>query len=550
MNLVEILQQQAIARPDAVAIATDHQSITFAQLAEAVDRAASFLQSSGLKSGDAVLIFQPMSIDLYVALLAIWQCGMVAMFADPSAGKTHLDRCCNLYPPQGLIASSKAHWLRWRSLALRRIPHKFAIAKCSRNGIEFPVWGAKSWSHFQRFPLIGDTGDIPTRCTADTPALITFTSGSTGQPKAALRTHGFLRAQHQAIAAALQLVPGQIDLTTLPIFLLANLASGVTSVIPAVDLRFPNRIHAAKVMQQIQAFQPQTIAASPAFLARLADYCDRHHLKLPSFDRIYSGGAPVFPQLLDRLQNLALQAEVYAVYGSTEAEPIAHIAYRQLQFEDFMAMQRGGGLLVGEPVPAAAVRILPQTEGSIDPMTQAEFGDRCLPAGEIGEIAVAGDHVLSGYLHGKGDAETKFRVAGQAWHRTGDAGYFDEQGRLWLLGRCGARIQDEFGVLYPFAVEAAVAQNPAVRRSALVQIQAKRWLVIEAQAKLNLTQLQASLAWAKIDQIHPVKSIPVDRRHNAKIDYPTLYQQAQRWAKFSSSPPAKSVYSQTAISKL
>ncbi|NJL22965.1 MAG: long-chain fatty acid--CoA ligase, partial [Leptolyngbyaceae cyanobacterium SM1_3_5] len=137
MNLVEILQQQAIDRPDAIAIATHHQSITFAQLAEAADRAANFLQRFGLKSGDAVLIFQPMSINLYIALLAIWRIGMVAMFVDPSAGKDHLDRCCNLYPPQGLIASSKAHLLRLRSPALRQIPHKFAIAPCSRYGIDF-----------------------------------------------------------------------------------------------------------------------------------------------------------------------------------------------------------------------------------------------------------------------------------------------------------------------------------------------------------------------------------------------------------------------------
>ncbi|MBD2092349.1 AMP-binding protein [Microcoleus sp. FACHB-1515] len=542
MNLVEILQQQAIDRPDAIAIVASRngivahrQSITFTQLAQAANQAANFLQSVGLKSGDAVLIFQPMSIDLYVALLAIWRLGMVAMFVDPAAGKDHLDRCCKLYPPQGLIASSKAHLLRFRAPALRRIPHKFAIG--------FPVWGAKRWA------IAAAQNSSVEPVVAETPALITFTSGSTGQPKAALRTHGFLLAQHQAIASSLQLKPNQIDLTTLPIFLLANLASGVTSVIPDVDLRFPGRIKADKVVRQIQKFQPQTIAASPAFLSRLADYCDRHNLKLTSFDRIYNGGAPVFPRLLDRLQNLAPEAEVYAVYGSTEAEPIAHIAYRQLQFEDLMAMQQGGGLLVGKPVAEADVRILPQTKDAILPLSREEFGDRCLPQGEIGEIVVAGDHVLSGYLHGQGDAETKFRVDGQAWHRTGDAGYFDWQGRLWLLGRCSARIQDELGVLYPFAVEAAVAQNPAIARSALIQIQGQRWLIVEAQAA-GIDRLQENLAWAKIDRILQVKSIPVDRRHNAKIDYPTLYQCAQQWAKLSPNPPAKSVYSQTAISKL
>lgn len=190
MNLVEILQQQAIDRPNAIAIAADRQ-ITFSQLKQAANFAAISLQAAGLKSGDAVLIVQPMSIDLYVALLAIWQLGMVAMFVDPAVGKTHIDRCCNLYPPQALIASSKAHLLRLRSSALRQISHKFAIG--------LPVWGAKSWPQFA--PAIAESCNLPLAdCPADQPALLTFTSGSTGEPKAALRTHEFLLAQHQAIS--------------------------------------------------------------------------------------------------------------------------------------------------------------------------------------------------------------------------------------------------------------------------------------------------------------------------------------------------------------
>ena len=528
MNLIEILQQQAAIRPDAVAIAeaATRQKITFAQLEQASNQAANLLQRSGLQQGDAVLIVQPMSIQLYVALLAIWRLGMVAMFVDPSAGLSHLDRCCQIYPPQALIASSKAHLLRLRSAALRQIPHKFAIG--------WPIWGATHWH------LSGNLLISPAVCSAEMPALLTFTSGSTGQPKAALRTHGFLLAQHRAIAASLQLQAGQTDLTTLPIFLLANLASGVTSVIPAVDLRFPGRINAASLIQQIHTYQPQTIAASPALLARLVKSCQAQALQLDCFARIYSGGAPVFPHLLAQLQSIAPQAQVHAVYGSTEAEPIAHIAYGQLQSEDFAAMQQGKGLLVGQPIPEVTVRILPQTEGAIEPLTSEAFAAACLPTGQSGEIVVAGDHVLSGYLHGNGDAETKFRVNGQPWHRTKDAGYLDTQGRLWLLGRCCARIQDEQGTLYPFAVETAVSYNADIRRSALVQVQGQRWLIVEPLAgrSIDRSKLQQDLSWANLDVVQPCRSLPVDARHNAKIDYAALKKQCQTWA---SSTTQKSV---------
>src|SRR6185503_8477337 len=98
----------------------------------------------------------------------------------------------------------------------------------------------------------------------------------------------------------------------------------------------------------------------------------------------------------------------------------------------------------------------------------------CLESGEVGEIVVSGAHVLSGYLQGRGDEETKFRVDDAIWHRTGDAGWLDAQGRLWLLGRCAARIADERGTLWPFAVECAAQQNAAIRRAALVSDEGQR----------------------------------------------------------------------------
>jgi olefin beta-lactone synthetase len=517
-NIAAILQTQAQIMPDRLAIASDRQSITFAQLEAAASRAAMLLRQSGLNQGDVALIFQPMSVDLYVALLALWRLGMVAMFVDPSAGRpwrylqssAHLEQCCRLCPPQALIASSKAHLLRFQSSALRQIPFKFAMG--------FPVPGAQHWQ-FDRCP------PYEAIATPNAPALITFTSGSTGQPKAAPRTHEFLLAQHQVLAETMQLTPGATDLTTLPIFVLANLASGVTSLIPNADLRFPGKIKPHKIIRQIQTYLPQSTAASPAFLERIAEYCEQQNLQLP-FEKIFSGGAPVFVDLLERLQNLAPQAEVTAVYGSTEAEPIAHINYPQIQPADRTAMLNGKGLLTGKPVAAIQLKILPDRWGTpIDAMTDAELEAIALPSHAPGEIVVSGDHVLPGYLAGQGNAENKFQINGKSWHRTGDAGYLDEQGRLWLLGRCSARIEDEFGTLYPFAVEAA-ARQPGIDRTALVQLQGQRVLVVQlapSQSPAALEELKRSLHWAKIGDFIICKKIPVDPRHDAKIYYPALY---------------------------
>jgi acyl-CoA synthetase (AMP-forming)/AMP-acid ligase II len=247
---------------------------------------------------------------------------------------------------------------------------------------------------------------------------------------------------------------------------------------------------------------------------------------LPDLHKIFSGGAPVFPRLLDQLQQIAPQADIVAVYGSTEAEPMAKLSRSQLEARDRQAMRASRGLLAGWPVKAIQLRIMPDQWGRpVGPYSQAQFDKcRCPPNG-IGEIVVSGEHVLSGYLHGCGDAKTKFMVEGTVWHRTGDAGYLDERGRLWLLGRCAARIEDEHGLLYPFAVECALSYLPDIRRSALVSHNNRRILAVEfyPEASKQLSPLKDALSWTHLDEIRVYKQLPVDKRHNAKIDYPALY---------------------------
>jgi acyl-CoA synthetase (AMP-forming)/AMP-acid ligase II len=280
----------------------------------------------------------------------------------------------------------------------------------------------------------------------------------------------------------------------------------------------------------MQTHGATSATASPALLERLTDYCQTQAITLPALRRVFSGGAPVFPHLLDQMHNIAPHADIMALYGSSEAEPIAHIARAAIRAADRQEMSSGGGLLVGPPVEDIQVRVLQDRWGfPVGPFSASAFDALCCAPGEAGEIVVSGAHVLSGYVGGRGDAQTKFRVDGEVWHRTGDAGYLDEQGRLWLLGRCAARIDDARGRLYPFAVECAAAAHPVVRRAAVVAHQGQRVLTVERRthadstAALELDTLRAALAWAALDDIRCYPRLPVDRRHNAKIDYPALH---------------------------
>lgn len=516
MNIDNLLRQRAAAHPDVPAIIDhyrEHERVaTYGQLERRVAQAVALLRDSSLRTGDAVLVLHPMSLELYVALLALFRLGLVAMFLDPSAGREHIAACCELGKPRGFIAGAKAHLLRIVCPAVRRIPVHYVV----------DGWApGKRWRRLESL-----TPDArAAHDDEDAPALLTFTSGSTGQPKAAVRTHRFLLAQRDALQETLQLAPGDVDLTTMPIVLLVNLACGATSLIANADLRRPGAVDPEPIGAQIRKHRPTSCVASPAFFERLLSRADAA-ASLAVLRRVFTGGAPVFPSLLDRLRDHCPDARVVAVYGSTEAEPIAHVARDEIDDAAWQAMHRGHGLLAGHLSGHIQLRVIADGWGTpLEPMTRDELQARTLPVGEAGEIVVHGAHVLTGYLHGRGDVETKFRVDDQVWHRTGDAGYLDGRGRLWLLGRCVATIRDDRGVLHPFAAECAASVHPGIRRSAAFAHRGRRVLAVEPLAdseQVDLDTLQASLAWAHFDRMTLVDRIPVDSRHNAKVDYTQL----------------------------
>jgi acyl-CoA synthetase (AMP-forming)/AMP-acid ligase II len=519
MNITEILNQHARRYPDQVAIVDRiggrDREMTYGQLDQASSGMATQLRGSGLKANDTVLLFHPMSIELYTAIAAILRSGMTAMFVDPSAGRSYMNRCCALQPPRALIANPKAQLLRLLSPALRQIPIKWSI------GQHVPLTGRLDC-------FVGSSGDATIHhCRSSTPALVSFTSGSTGEPKAAVRTHGFLLAQHRAIEASFSLKPGDVELVTLPIFVLANLASRVTSVIADADLRRPADINPGPVVRQIRQRRANRLAASPALLDRIVECCEQEAGQLESLKRVFTGGGPVPPRLLERLANVAPNAGITVVYGSTEAEPISTVSTDEINESDSTAMSRGKGLLVGRPVDSLDVRIMRDRWGHVlEELSHGEFDSLCHAPGDAGEIVVSGEHVLDGYLNGHARDANKFRVAETTWHRTGDAGYFDQLGRLWLLGRCAARVEDGHGALYPLGVEQAALRNPLIRQAAMVSHRGQRILAVtlrDTSRQPDFASFLKSLSFANVDSIRIIKRLPLDQRHNSKIDYPRLH---------------------------
>jgi acyl-CoA synthetase (AMP-forming)/AMP-acid ligase II len=517
MNLAALLQERARQHPERPALIDSRccrdRIVSFGELARRVSAGGDFLRETGLRRGQVVLVFQPVSIELYEFLLAAFHSGIRVMLADPSAGRDFLSLCCRRLTPDAFFGSWKAQCLRLVVPEMRRIDTAIVAGRW------FP--GARKWRT--------DEGDIPLVDVPDEePALITFTSGSTGVPKAAVRSHGFLLAQHRELSAALDFEDAEVDLITLPVFVLANLASGLTSVLAATDLGHPGSPDAVAIRGQCGRLGVTRCTASPAFFEGLL----KSPGGLPRFRKVFTGGAPVFSDLLRRLRAALPDAAIHSVYGSTEAEPISHFPADEADSETDAITCAGGGLCAGVPVAEIGLRIIADHWGEpLGPLSLEEFSAMSAPNGQAGEIVVSGKHVLRGYLEGIGDSETKIHVDADVWHRTGDAGWIDGQGRVWLLGRCTEKLppfpapggMPVEALRYPFAVECALREAfPGIRMAALGWEERRTLVVGGTCGPPPIAAIRAKAEEFGIHDVVCIENMPMDRRHNAKIDYPAL----------------------------
>ena len=465
MNILDPFIEHVKTDPDKPAIITNTEQITFEGLDQRSASLANHFQKQGLKTRDVALVVLPVGIELYVVLLALFRMGAVALFPDPSAGLKGVQKCLKVLEVIAFIGGTTLRWLRPFLPGLRSIPNSLSISYAS--------------SEAQNILALAP----------EHPALITFTSGSTGDPKGIIRSHEFLLRQHDMVSAVLRPAPADIDLISLPVFVLSNLASGVVSVIPAGDIRRPGSIDPVPVLEQVEQHGINRMLLPPAFCQRLVETKQ----ELPQLTEIFTRGRPVFPNLLNDLADFAPNAKIVAAYGSTEAEPIAHIALSEISDEDKEDMKRGKGLLTGHPIDGIHVRILDD------------------------EIIVTGEHVVKGYLNPAHNASTKLEIDGKTWHRTGDAGRFDDQGRLWLLGRLEARQ----GELCPFSVETAARSINGVQQAAFIHHNQQDFLVLEMDGQ-NRSMIEHALR-QRFPTITLVNAqIPLDKRHNSKVDYTRL----------------------------
>jgi acyl-CoA synthetase (AMP-forming)/AMP-acid ligase II len=501
MNIARHFFASAAEHPHKAAIIDrDGRAIRFGELAEEVKTAAAYYRSKGIGKGDRVLVFVPMSIELYRSVLAIFHIGAVAVFLDEWVSRERLELCCRMAQCKAFIAPFKLRALAFLlSPQLRRVPVWLSgkINQTNANSAAEEVDGSET-------------------------ALITFTTGSTGIPKAADRTHAFLQAQFDALMEEIQPAPDDVDMPVLPIVLLLNLGSGITSVIADYNSRKPKKLNPSRIRAQIAAHGVNRFISSPYLAEQLA----KHSALYPGKDstqlrRIFTGGAPVFPDQAAAMQKGYAQAQINIVYGSTEAEPISRITATALAQQDELSE----GLAVGHIAKAATVLILPITNSPIEVNDAQQLQAMQLANGAVGEIVVSGSHVLRHYIDNpEAVKQNKIFTGNEVWHRTGDAGFVNSEGQLFLCGRCNAIITDKAGhMLTPFLWEGKLRLIDGVTAGTIIQQGEKIVAVIETAKNAVLEKIKREINEAyPFHEIRVLPLIPRDPRHFSKVDYGKL----------------------------
>lgn len=551
-NIASTLRVTAGRFPDQPAIIVPSQQvasgvpqITFRELDELADRLALGFERMGIKHGHRLVLMVHPGIEFIALTFALFRVGAVVVLIDPGMGPRRVFRCLDQVEPDGFVAVPLVQALRILS-AWRFGSARFNVTVGARW-----FWGGETYGSLKatEYPGVGtDSNRIgppgspgqkaPTRAT-DAAAII-FTSGSTGPAKGVVYEHGMFAAQVVALRDYYCIEPGGSDLPGLPLFALFNTAMGVTTVVPDMDPTRPAQVDPQRIVAVLHTWNVTQGFGSPAIWNRVGRYCEARKIVLPALKRVFSAGAPVPVDVLARMKGtlVGAGAEMHTPYGATEALPVASITATEVLSRTAEKTSQGAGTCVGLPLPTIRLKIIEMTDGPI-----ADLADvRELPVGEIGEIIVQGDVVTREYFRRpEATAKAKILDGNSFWHRMGDVGYLDESGSLWFCGRKSQIVETVSGRMYTDCVEPIFNAHPCIARCALVGVGPKPRQTPVIVAELASGNLDSVLVQelrefalrhdhtSRIERFLSYRgSLPVDVRHNTKINREQLAEWAER----------------------
>ena len=424
------------------------------------DALAVALAARGLGRGDRVALFLQNVPQFVIAMLAAWKLGAVAVPVNPMLKERELRYILADSGAKAVISLQDL----WNAVGVRAAEGTEVAVAITTSPLDYLNHPPPSVLHGvarTATPGAADLGELVRAHAGERPApvalgpaavaLLTYTSGTTGDPKGAMNTHGNVVFNACTFRDWMSLTPRDVVLGGAPLFhitgLIAHVAVGMLVPMPIV---LGYRFEPGTIIRLAERYRCTfTVMAITAFTA-LANDPAAAEADLSSLTKAYSGGAPIAPSMVERFER-EIGPYIHNVYGLTETTSPSHaVPYGRRAPVD----PASGALSVGVPVFNTVVRIL-DDEG------------KELPPGEVGEIATSGPMVVPGYWN-RPDATERTLPGGEL--RTGDVGFMDRDGWFYLVDRRKDMIVASGYKVWPREVEDTLVRHPAVREAAVIGV--------------------------------------------------------------------------------
>ncbi|RKT77899.1 acyl-CoA synthetase (AMP-forming)/AMP-acid ligase II [Terracoccus luteus] len=509
-----------------VELGGEGRRIGFDLLEQRVRDLAAGLVLHGVRPGHRVALLVPPGADLTLAVYACWQAGASVVVADAGLGLRRMGRALRGARPDHLIAIDRG----LAAAAAMRVPGARVVS-----GPRLPRAVERALGVTASVGELVDAGRrrpdvVPTPRGDDAECAVLFTSGATGAPKGVVYRGRQLRAQLAALRATYGLTADDRLVAAFAPFALYGPALGLASAVPDMDVTAPATLTATALADAVAAVEGTVVFASPAALRNVvhtaSSLTPQHRSALAGVRLLMSAGAPVPASLLHEVAALVPQARLHTPYGMTECLPVADISLAQID-----AAGHGDGVCVGHPVPGVTVAL-----SALDADGRAT-GALADATGTTGEICVRADHVKDRYDQLWATEADSSRDHG--WHRTGDVGHLDDDGRLWVEGRLVHVVTTADGPLTPVGPEQRVEAVGDVALAAFVgvgPVGTQQPVVVVTTtgcarpglADADLARAVRGAAAVGVAAVLVTDRMPVDIRHASKIDRARVARWAER----------------------
>ncbi|MGW7381665.1 class I adenylate-forming enzyme family protein [Streptomyces sp. NPDC054794] len=458
-SLVHALRRAVAEAPDRTFLAYFDARLSYREVDELSDSVAAHLAARGLERGDRVAVLLQNSPHFVLAVLGAWKAGATVVPVNPMYKSGEVAHVLRDGEVTALICSDRA-WETYLRDTAADSPVRIVLTGCE---LDFQTRDDARVLTFERLPRAADAEDLVAvarqggtapegrdPAPADV-ALISYTSGTSGTPKGAVNTHGNIMFNAERQRTGLALPEAPIYYALAPLFHITGMVCQFGACLnSAGTLVLAYRFEPGVVLEMFTEHRPHyTVGPSTAYMA-LAAHPDSTPEHFASFVNLSSGGAPVPPALVEKFR-AGFGPYIRTGYGLTECSgPCAAVPPGREAPVD----PASGTLAVGVPGPDTVVRIVDERGAEV-------------PFGEQGEIVVRGPQVVPGYWR-RPDATAETFPEGEL--RTGDIGFMDEQGWVYVVDRKKDMINASGFKVWPREVEDVLYTHPAVREAAVVGV--------------------------------------------------------------------------------